>query len=126
MCEFNKKYIIDGVRNSDMTFAGTPSSSDSLTENTEVIFTCTANANPAQYIAIWTLGKSQKIAESTGQTELTKSLVMTKAYNGVGIFCEATGTDPEYDVNSGDNIYDVLCKFTFIIYIQYLQRSTTR
>ena len=111
-------YIIDGVRNSDMTFAGTPSSSNSLRENTEVIFTCSADANPAQYIAIWTTGKSQKIAESTGRTELTKSLIMTKAYNGVGIFCDATGTNPVYDVNSGDKVYDVLCKFKFIIYIQ--------
>ena len=102
--------ITDGVRNAnDITFSGIPASSNSLTENTMLNFTCTADANPPRNIAIWTR-EPQKIAESTGQTELTKQLVMTKEHNRVGLFCVATGTDPVYDFSTGDKTYLVLCK----------------
>ena len=104
--------ITDGVRDaSDMTFCGNPSSSNLLTENTVVTFTCTEDANPPQHLAIWARKtSSEQIAESTGQTELNTQLVMAREYNKVGIFCQATGTDPVYDVDFGDKVYDVQCK----------------
>ena len=78
--------ITDGVRDAnDMTFGGTPDGGISRTENTPVTFTCTADANPPQNIAIWTRN-ADKIAESTGQTELITQLVMTRSTTKLGYF----------------------------------------
>ena len=89
--------------------------STDVNEETEVIFSCVAEANPSPQLYLMfrnTESTGQLISDqSISSSTFSVPVVLTREQDGWEFFCRAVGEDPSYTLNSLSTIsYNVLCK----------------
>ena len=85
-----------------------------MTEGSEVIFTCIANASPSPqfYLMFRNVESTEQVSDqSISSSTFSVPVVLTREHDGGDFFCRAVGEDPSYTLISPSTFsYNVLCK----------------
>ena len=97
---------------SKIIFTSSIPTNATVSEDTEVTFTCSCESNPVATLSLIAISYAGEEIAQMNSNSWTVSVILTKERNGMIFMCSASGSDPIFSVDSNATYtYNVECKY---------------